>query len=342
MWAVALAVADGTEALTRPMELTGHNLLDVGSVDAFASPGEFLRTFTDRIDDYGVHVRSHPPGLVLLLWAMAEVGAGGSGAAAALVIGGGALAVPAVLLIVRDVAGEATARRALPFLVLAPAAVYVASTGDALFAGVTLWGVTLVVLGTSRPGRRGLRLASLGGLVFGLGLLLSYGSVLLAVIPIAIGVRRRQVAPLVAAAGGVAAPIAVAAATGFWWVDGLLTTRGEYLESVAAQRPYGYFLVANLAALAIVLGPAAVAGLGRLIVDRGVPLGWLLGPALAVIAIANLSGMSKGEVERIWLGFALCLLPAGALATGAGDPRGWLTVQAAAAIAIPLLVRTHW
>ena len=38
--------------------------------------------------------------------------------------------------------------------------------------------------------------------------------------------------------------------------------------------------------------------------------------------------MSKGEVERIWLGFALCLLPAGALATAAADQRRWLTVQA--------------
>jgi hypothetical protein len=342
LWAVALALADGPGAFTRPMELTGHYLLDVPSVDRFSSPGEFLRTFTDRIDDYGVHVRSHPPGLVLLLWAMAEAGAGGSGAAAALVIAGGALAAPAVLLIVRDVGGEDTARQAMPFVVLAPAAVYVASTGDALFAGVSLWGAALVVLGTGRAGRRGLALAAAGGAVLGVGMLLSYGGALLVVVPAVIGVHRRSLGALASAAAGGLVPIAAAAAAGFWWLDGILTTRGEYLESVASQRPYAYFLLANLACLAIIVGPATVAGLARLAVDRRAPLGLLLWPTLAVVALANLSGMSKGEVERIWLGFALCLLPAAALAVGSAGPRRWLTVQAAAAIAIPLLVRTHW
>ena len=149
-WAVALALVDGAAGLTRPMGLRGHYLLDVAQV---GSPGEFLRSFTDQIDAYGTHVRSHPPGLVLLLWGLSTVGLGGSGAAAALVIAGGASAVPALLLTVRELAGEAMARRTLPFLVVAPAAVYVASTGDALFAGVALWGVACVVLATGRADR---------------------------------------------------------------------------------------------------------------------------------------------------------------------------------------------
>lgn len=343
-WAVALALVDGTSGLTRPMGLPGHYLLDVGQV---GSPGDFLRHFTDRIDAYGTHVRSHPPGLVLVLWAMAQVGLGGTGWAAALVIAGGASAVPALLLIVRELAGEDLARRALPFLVLAPAALYVASTGDALFAGVGIWGVAGVVLATGRRGRSADRLALAGGALFGLAFLLSYGSLLLLLLPVTLTVVRRALRPLVMAGLGGSAVLALAAAAGFWWLDGLATARGEYLESVASVRPYGYFLLANLAGLAIVIGPATVAGLGQLLrgPDGRRPLALLVGPALAMVAAANLSGMSKGEVERIWLAFALCLLPAGALAAGEGDPRGvrrWLWVQVAAAIAVPLVVRTHW
>jgi hypothetical protein len=326
------------------MELPGHYLLDV---DQVGSPGAFLRGFTDQIDAYDTHVRSHPPGLVLLLWAADAVGLGGSGAAAALVIAGGASAVPALLPVVRDLAGEAMARRTLAFLVVAPAAVYVASTGDALFAGVALWGVACVVLATGRigPDRDGLALA--GGAVFGLAVLLSYGSALLVLLPVAIAWHRRRLRPLLLAAAAGATVLGVSAAAGFWWVDGLLTTRREYLESVASIRPYGYFLLANLAGLVLVVGPATVAGLVR--VKRRDPgterLALLLVPVIAIVALANLSGMSKGEVERIWLPFALCLLPAGALAataSDAGSVRHWLWLQMGLAMAIPFFVRTHW
>lgn len=343
-WAVALALVDGAAGLTRPMELTGHYLLDVEQV---GSPGDFLRGFTDRIDDYGTHVRSHPPGLVLLLWGMDTVGLGGSGAAAALVIAGGASAVPALLLTVRELAGEAMARRTFPFVVVAPAAVYVASTGDALFAGVALWGVAGVVLATGRDRARSDALALAGGAIFAVALLLSYGSALLVLVPVAVAVHRRRSRVLVLAAAAGAAVLTITAAAGFWWVDGLLTTRREYLESVASVRPYGYFLLANLAGLALVVGPATIAGLVRVL--RRDPdterVALLLVPVLAIVVLANLSGMSKGEVERIWLPFALCLLPAGALATAeweAGAVRGWLSVQMGLALAVPFFVRTHW
>jgi heme exporter protein D len=341
---VALALVDGTSGLTRPMELTGHYLLDV---DQVGSPGDFLRGFTDRIDDYGVHVRSHPPGLVLLLWGLAQVGLAGSGAAAALVIGGGAAAVPALLLITRELAGEAMARRALPFLVLAPAALYVASTGDALFAGVGAWAAAGVVLATGRLGRWSDALAAAGGAAFGVALLLSYGLTLLVLLPLAVAVVRRRARPLVVAAGAGTAVLGAAGLAGFWWIDGLLTTRGEYLESVASIRPYGYFLFANLVGLAIVVGPATLAGVARLVGAEGLArrLVLVVGPVLAMVALADLSGMSKGEAERIWLPFALCLLPAGALvaeARDAGAVRRWLWVQVGCAVAVTAFVRTHW
>ncbi len=335
-WAVALALVDGPSGLTHPMELRGHYLLDI---DLVGSPRAFLRGFTEHIDDYGTHVRSHPPGLVLILWAMDRVGLGGSAWAAGLVIAGGASAVPAVLLTTRELAGEALARRALPFVVLAPAALYVASTGDALFAGVGAWGVAAVVMATGPGGSRRDVLAAAGGAVFGLALLLSYGLVLLGLLPAAvIGVRRAWRVGALAVLGG-ASVIGLAAIAGFWWVDGVLASRVEYLDSVASVRPYGYFLLANLAALAVTVGPATLAGVLRL----RQPLTLLVGPALAIVALADVSGMSKGEVERIWLPFALFLLPAGALA--ADDParlRLWRWAQVAVAVLVTTFVRTHW
>ncbi len=104
------------------------------------------------------------------------------------------------------------------------------------------------------------------------------------------------------------------AGLGFSWFSGFAATRGVYWAGVAKHRPYSYFLVADLALFAVATGPAIAVGLGRLR-DRNL---WLLvGGVLAVVALADLSGMSKAEVERIWLPF----VPWVALARGLGRPR---------------------
>src|SRR5262249_56200471 len=82
--------------------------------------------------------------------AMGGGGLGGSAWAGAVCIAGGVAAVPAVLAAVRDVAGEEMARRAAPFLVLTPAAIWIATSADAFFLGVGAWAVALVVLATGR------------------------------------------------------------------------------------------------------------------------------------------------------------------------------------------------
>ena len=72
---------------------------------------------------------------------------------------------------------------------------------------------------------------------------------------------------------------------------------------------------------------------------------WLLvGGAMVVLGAAMISGMSKGEVERIWLPFAIWLLPAGAV-LGASRMRvttAWLGLQATTAIVIATAVKTTW
>jgi methylthioxylose transferase len=338
LWAVSLALVDGVQGLTRPLEARTEYLADVAGV---GSPGAFLTTFVDRIADYSVHVQGHPPGMVLVLAALDRVGLGGSGWAAALFIAAGAAAVPAVLVTVRDVAGSETARRAAPFLVLTPAAIWIATSADAFFMGVSAWAVALVVLATGRNGRRADVYALAGGLLFGATAFLSYGLVLLAAVPAAVAWRRRRFRALALAAVGAAPVFAGFLAAGFWWVAGLLATRDRYFAGVGSRRPYLEFLVANLACLAIVLGPAVVVALTRLR-DRSL---WLLvGGTLVVVTAAMISGMSKGEVERIWLPFAIWLLPAGAVLAAGRDrfTTGWLGLQAAAAIVVASAVKTSW
>jgi len=338
LWAVGLALASGWYWLQRPMELPGQYLQDVGAV---GDPFAFLRSFTDDIGEYATHVRAHPPGFLLVLWGFDRLGFGGSGWSAALVIAGGAAAVPAVLVTVRELAGEAVARRAAPFVVISPIALYVATTPDAFFAGVGAWAVMCIVLATGRTGSTATRLAVAGGALFGATLMLSYGLVLLAAIPLAVAWARAVWRPMFVAAASSAGVLVVFALSGFWWVEGLFATRLEYVDSVASVRPYWYFLFANIAALAILIGPAAVAGLAQ---REARPLGVLLGGAITAIVLADLSGMSKGEVERIWLPFAVWLLPAAA-ALGAHHARHvsrWLGAQAGVAIGVQLLVRTHW
>jgi hypothetical protein len=94
--------------------------------------------------------------------------------------------------------------------------------------------------------------------------------------------------------------------------------------------------VISPAAFALATGPAAVAGLARLRGRRA----WVLpGSALAALAVADLSGLSRGETERIWLPFAPWLLLA---AASLRAPRAWLAAQLGLAIALQAWVRSPW
>jgi len=335
-WAIALALVDGTGALTQPL-LSNQYLATVAPA---ADLGAFLRTFTNRIAEYNIHTEGHPPGMVVVLWVMDRVGLSGVRWNSALVFGGGAAAVVAVLVATRDVAGELIARRALPFLVLAPAAVAWTS-GDPFFAGVSAWAVAALVLATSRSGWRADMLAVVGGVLFAATAFLSYGLVLLAIIPMVIAGWRRRPRVLVIAGAVVAiAVVLIWAGTGFAWWNGLAATRVRYFHGVGGRRPYDYFLLANLAAFAVAIGPAIAVALTK--VRRG-PFALLVGAALAVVLLADVSGMSKAEVERIWLPFVPWVMVAGALlATRRRAAVGWLSLQAVGAVVLAVAIRSPW
>ena len=330
-WALVLASAGGAGALAQPLT-TRYEYLD--AVDRVGSPGTFLRQFLTELPTYPTHVRGHPPGMVLVLWALDRVGLGGADPAAALVIGAGALAAPAALIALRELAGATQARAAAPFAVLVPGAVWMATSADALFAGVLAVGAALFALACTRQGRAGDGFAAAAGLTLGAGLMLTYGALPFGAIVFAIALARRRVRPLVIAGTGVVAVLGVFWALGFFWPDGLRATRDIALAGVVTRRPYAAFLLISLAAFALAAGPASAAGLARLR-DRGT---WVLvGGALVAVALADVSGLSRGETERIWLPF----LPWVAIAA-AGLGRGWLGAQVLLALALQVGVRSPW
>jgi hypothetical protein len=339
LWAVALAYVDGRHALTEPLSLRRNDYLQtargIGSMPAF------LSHFVANIASYNQHTKGHPPGMVVIEWLLLKLGLASPGWNAALVLAGGLAAAVAALVAMREVAGETMARAAAPFMVLVPAVIWW-QTADAFFAGVSAWAVTLVVLASGRAGPRADAYAVAGGLLFGVTAFLSYGLVLLALIPAVVCLVRRRSRPLVVAALGALPVVLLFAAMGFSWIAGFAATRHQYWTGVAVHRPYSYFLVADLALLAIAVGPAVAIALPTLR-DRNA---WLLvGSILGVVALADLSGMSKAEVERIWLPFVpWVVIATGAFATQLRTPvvRMWLTMQVVCTLLVAVTVWSHW
>jgi hypothetical protein len=349
-WAVALALSSSWSALAAPMATEHEYVADVGRVGDL---GTFLSTFVDSVpvgspDPWVTHVSGHPPGALLAFVLLDRIGLGGAGWAAALCIAGGALAVPAVLVAVRVVADEAAARTVAPFAVLLPAAVWIATSADALFAGVTAWGVTLMALGAARaPARAGYAVALSGGLVLGSSLYLSFGLTAAGLLALTVVLLQRGrlglagvVRVLAVAAAGVLVVVALFTAGGYWWFEGIEVVSQRVRDGAAYEdraAVAGWFLFGNLAAGAVAAGPAVVAGLAGV---RG-RLRWLPLASLAGVLVSDLSGLVLGETERIWLPFVVWLLPATA-SLPARSHRFWLTLAAILAIAVEVTVRTPW
>ncbi|HEX2063752.1 MAG TPA: hypothetical protein VHE80_04950, partial [Acidimicrobiales bacterium] len=277
-WGASLELIDGPSDLTARLSSRHeflHYLPRVGSV------GDWLRGFVDNLPlREANHVKTHPPGMVLVLLGLDRLGLQGTGWAAALCLAGGALMVPATLVTLRETAGESAARRAAPFVALAPAVLFVATSADALFGGVAASGAALVILATGRSGPRADGLAVSGGLLLGLALFLSYGMVLLLSVPLAVAAVRRRLRPLVVGALGAATVAAAFGAAGFWWWEGFLASRERHLAGITSVRPYEYFVIGNLAVFAALVGPATAVAVARL---RDTQTWLLVGAALASV-----------------------------------------------------------
>ncbi|WP_396454691.1 hypothetical protein [Actinomadura sp.] len=376
-WTVALAAGDGWDALKAPLDAPTE--YPAGLAQVRPDPLEWLRTFTERLGGYTTHVRGHPPLPTLLLWALEKAGLHGTGWAAALIIAAGTSAAAAIAVTVRCLAGERTARAAVPFLALAPAAVWIATAMDAFFLAVGAWGTALLALAAHRSTARrrtsrhtarraGARsaapaaapaaalapvLAAVGGVLLGCLPYLSYGLLPLFAVPLAVLLLTRPGAGVLAALGaGLAAAPAAFTLLGFWWPDGVAATLDTYLVSRgSAQRSYAYFVFANLAVLGLLTGPATARALpgavravrGAIRARAGPPpaaAASLAAAALIGVLVLDASGVTRGEVERIWTPFALWAVAAAALLRP--PARAWLAAQAATAIAVQALVLSPW
>jgi hypothetical protein len=347
-WTFSLALIDGWQRGIAGRLTTSYEYLRV--IDRFDDVGATLRDFTRHIllqspDHWPAHVAGHPPAATLTFVGLDRIGLGGGAWAGVWCITVGCTAALAVLVTVRALADERTARRAAPFLALAPAAVWTGTSADGYFAAVAAWSVALLAVAATRGSRR----AALGsGLLFGLTCYLSYGLTLIALVAAAVLLTARTVRPLpLFAVGAAVVPLAFTLVGFNWWEAYRLLTE-RYYQGAGGIRPYGYWIWANPACTVLIVGLATVAGLrrvpGRVLRDRAEPEGRLalvvLGAALALLA-ADLSGMSKAETERIWLPFAVWLLAATALLPERWR-RGWLTAQAVLALLINHLLVTGW
>ncbi|MEU6995266.1 hypothetical protein ABZ953_31990 [Streptomyces sp. NPDC046465] len=378
-WTWSLALIDGWQRGIAGRLTTKYEYLQV--IDRFDDVHGTLRDFTRHIlidspDHWPAHVAGHPPGATLTFVLLDRIGLGGGAWAGVWCITVGATVGAAVLVTVRALAGEALARRAAPFLALAPAAVWMGTSADGYFAAVAAWALALLALAVtgSRP-----RLAALGsGLLFGLTGYLSYGLTLFALIGAGVlllgsaPVRDRlRLLPLVLA-GFVVVP-ALFTLAGFNWWEAYRLLVERYYQGAGGIRPYGYWVWANLACTVLVVGLATAAGLRRAAAALARPdtslhrglrtslrtdlrtslrtdlrtgrpaagprLALLVLAALLALLVADLTGMSKAETERIWLPFAVWLLPACAFL---GRPRGWLAAQATVALLVNHLLLTGW
>ena len=348
-WLLSLALVDGTAGLTRVL-VNDHEYLrtarQVSDVPAL------LAEYVDRIpyaaapDNWPTHVAGHPPGAVLFFVGLVAVGLGGS-LAAPLVVCVVAASVPAAVLATLRLLGvDRHARLAAPFLVLTPASVFLAVSADAVFTACAAWGLAALAASASASTRRGLVTWGLvAGLLLGWCVMSSYGLPLLGILALAVLVLARSWWPLPVAAASATALVLAFAAGGFAWWEAYPVLVDRYWDGIAATRPASYWTWANLAALLVSAGPLLGAGVAVAArrrddgEERTVAVLALAG--LACVLAADLSQMSKGEVERIWLPFltwmtlSLALLPPGWRRWGLG-------LQVATALLVQHLLYTGW
>lgn len=357
LWMLALALVDGRDGIGVILQTPYEYLRTARATDDLPAT---LREYTDRIpysaapDNWPVHIAGHPPGALTFFVVLVRLGLGGGLAAGLVVTVIAASTAPAVLVTLRRLGAEAAARRAAPLLTLGPAAIWQCVSADAMFAAVGAWGLAMLAFAATSTRRTpALGWAAGAGLLLGAAVMMSYGLPLLGVLALAVLFLGGSWRPLVPAAVAAAAVVLTYAAFGFAWWEGLHVLHGRYWDGVAHVRPPQYWMWGNLAALTVSAGPALGAVVAVAWARRREALGRagdggerrvvlvLVAAAAATVLLADVSQMSRAEVERIWLPFVPWLLVGAALV-----PEPWrrrlLVVQIGAALVVQHLLRTGW
>jgi hypothetical protein len=343
-FATLLALTDRTDGLLYGAQHKTEYLVNLKTTPP---AGEFVRGFVDHIGRYSVHVRGHPPGFVLVLKAMDAIGLRGPWPVVGMSIAATVALPVGVLLAVRSVAGNEWVRRSAPLLLAAPYVLWTVTSADAVYTAVAAWSVAAFVIGTHSLATRPALLWGLAaGLLFGSLLFLTYGGAMFALVFVVLAVvafRWRLPGARHAMVGGLVGTGVVTAAfalAGFWWFVGAAATRREYWAGTAQFRTLGYFAIANLAVAAVIVGPAALAGIRRLTSRRNSErrAGVLVLAGGAALLASHASQYSRGEVERIWLLFYPWII-LGAGVWMARDKRLTATLAVASQVAIAVVLQ---
>ncbi len=348
-WAFALAMVDGWQRGFAGRLTARHEYLR--QVPTITDIPEALRSFSSRILDFQpnswmTHVSGHPPGALLTFVWLDRIGLGGGAWAGLWCLLIGSSAAAAIVVTIRVLSGDELARAAAPFVAVAPTAIWIAVSADGYYAGVAAWGIALLAMATRN--RRPLVTGAGAGLLLGWGIFLNYGLVLMALPAVAVLLttdRRTALRVLSAAVAAAVAVVAMFALAGFWWFDGYTLVQQRYWQGIALNRPFQYWVWANLASVVCAVGFGTVAGLSHIFdltalrQRSGAHLVVLA--ALVAILCADLSMLSKAETERIWLPFTVWLTAAGALLP-ASSRRWWLALNVIGALALNHLILTNW
>lgn len=351
-WAFSLAMIDGWDRGFAGRLTARHEYLR--QVPGITDIPETVRTFSSRILDYQpdswiTHVSGHPPGALLSFVWLDRIGLSGGAWAGLLCLLAGSSVAAAIVVAVRALADEDTARSAAPFVAVAPTAIWVAVSADGYFAGVAAWGITLLALAVTRSTRLPMAAAVGAGLLLGWGIFLNYGLGLMVLPALAVLLSattwRAALSTLVPAVLAALAVAAVFLAAGFWWFDGYLLVQERYWQGIASDRPFQYWGWANFASVVCAIGIGSVAGIGRALdiaaIRRRSGLHLLILGALLAIVFADLSRLSKAETERIWLPFTMWLVAAAALLPRPSH-RWWLALNVIGALTLNHLILTNW
>lgn len=365
VWMLSLALVDGPAGVGKHLNHGTEYLESARKID---DVGEMLRVYISRIpldapDHWPVHLAGHPPGAVLMFIGLDRLGLGAWQVAGPIVVLVAA-SIPAAVAITLDRLGARNAARtALPFLVLGPSAVLLAVSADAVFAATVAWGMAALAAAFAATGARRWALAVGSGLLLGWCLMESYGLALVALLALAVLLVGGRTWAERVRVGAVTAGVAVGvvlvfAALGFAWWEAFPVLHDRYWVAgdVASRRPAEYWVVGNLGSLLLCAGLLLAAGLGaaaaptvrlRTAAGRAAAAPWerVVGPlvlaAFGMVAFADLSLMSKAEVERIWLPFMPWLLLS-VLWLPARWQRWGLVAQGVLALLLQHLVRTVW
>jgi len=342
-WALSLALVDGAAGLTRSLQSPDNYLTDVPAVGD--DPHAYLLAFTTA-PGHSAAARGHPPGPVLLLWALHRIGLTDELALGVLLTAIGALVTPLVLLAVRGVCGELAARRYAPVLMLAPYAVWVAVSLEVVVAALGAAALATGVLASAR-GRSGLRAggwALVAGMTLGVAALFSYAAAWLGLSLVCLYFARRRPFLNLATGLGALIPVLAAQLAGFEWMEGLLLARADYAARVEPYRSALWWSGIGLVVLLLAAGPPLVRSLRRL---RNTP-GWpfLVGAGVAV-AFSLLAGLARGGAEAAWLPFVPWLTVAAVAPEEQGGPAPpapllLVAVGAVTAVVVEALLATPW